>query len=89
MRRLASIVSLSLGLLAAAAAAPVPDVAARAVRRGERVSLVARVGAVVAAVDAEALQDGGTGEVIRVRNLQNGKVLPARVIGAGQVEVTQ
>ena len=59
-----------------------------AVRRGERVALSARIGAVVAQVEAEALQDGRPGEVIRVRNLQSGRVQPARVARAGQVEVT-
>lgn len=91
MRRLVSVLlfSLSLPVLSMAAGPAMGPAPEQVVRRGERVSLIARVGAVVATVDALALRDGAAGEVIRVRNLQNGKELSARVIGAGQVEVTQ
>lgn len=68
------------------AAAPAPAQQA-AVRRGDRVLLTVRVGAVLAAVEAEALQDGAVGQTIRVRNLQNGRVQLSRVLRPGQVEV--
>lgn len=58
------------------------------VRRGDRVLLSVRVGAVVAQVEAEALQDGSAGEVIRVRNLHNGRVQQGRITRPGLVEVT-
>ncbi|MCS6912311.1 MAG: flagella basal body P-ring formation protein FlgA [Myxococcales bacterium] len=58
------------------------------VRRGDRVLLTVRVGAVVAQVEAEALQDGGAGQIIRVRNLHNGRVQQGRITRAGLVEVT-
>lgn len=94
MSTLPSLLSLAVVLLAhagspAAAAADMrPAVPPRVVHRGEPVQLSARAGVVVAQVSAEALQDGGIGETIRVRNLQNGKVQQARVTAAGHVEVS-
>jgi flagellar basal body P-ring formation protein FlgA len=64
-----------------------PGLAAPLVHRGERVQLSARIGAVIAQVEAEALQDGRLGEVIRVRNLHSGRVQQGRVLRPGQVEV--
>lgn len=61
--------------------------AALLVRRGEHVQLSARIGAVTAQVEAEALQDGRLGETIRVRNLHSGRVQQGRVVRMGQVEV--
>ena len=57
------------------------------IKRGERVSLWTRVGQVIALVEAEALQDGKQTEVIRVRNLQNGRVHKAVVTEQGRVEL--
>ncbi len=72
---------LIMALAAGLAAAP------PAVARGERVTMSARVGVVVASVSAEALQDGKVGETIRVRNLQNGRVQQARVSRPGHVDI--
>jgi hypothetical protein len=69
------------------AGAPAPGSAAPVVRRGEHVQLSARVGAVTAQVEAEALQDGRLGEIIRVRNLHSGRVQQGRVARPGHVEV--
>lgn len=68
-------------------APPAAEAAPPVIRRGDRVTLSARVGAVVASVEAESLQDGRVGDTVRVKNLQSGKVQPARVVSAGQVEV--
>lgn len=85
---------LGLGLLAAlppaqarAQAAPQTSQGATMIRRGERVSLSARIGLVVASIEVEALQDGQRDEVIRVRSLQTGRVHRARVLDPGRVEV--
>jgi flagella basal body P-ring formation protein FlgA len=64
-----------------------PAEAEIAVRRGDRVQLFCRIGAVTAQVEAEALQDGRTGAEIRVRNLQNGRVHRGRITAPGTVEV--
>lgn len=71
-------------MLLLALSGPVP---AKAVLRGEKVTLAARAGAVVAEGTAQALEDGAPGDTIRVRNLQNGKVQAARVVAPGRVEV--
>lgn len=57
------------------------------VHKGDRVQLSARVGAVTAQVEAEALEDGQEGALIRVRNLHSGRVHKGRVLRVGQVEV--
>ncbi len=59
------------------------------VRRGDRLILDSKVGAVTASVPAEAMQDGGKGDTIRVKNLQSGKVQPAQIVRAGLAEVAR
>ncbi len=60
---------------------------AEAVRKGERVMISARAGSTVVRVSGEALSDGAEGQQIRVRNQTSGRVVKARVIGPGQVQV--
>ncbi|MEN3026925.1 MAG: flagellar basal body P-ring formation chaperone FlgA [Chlorobiota bacterium] len=57
------------------------------VRRGERVTLVARVGAVEVRTAAYALEDGEPGHWIRVRREGAGRILTARVVAPTVVEV--
>ena len=58
------------------------------VRRGERVVMQARHGAIQANTDGEALADGRKGDVIRVKNVTSGKVIEAQVTGIGVVSST-
>ena len=57
------------------------------VQRGDVVTVLVSVGRVSATIYGEARQDGGRGERIRVRNLQSGKGLIARVLDTKRVEV--
>lgn len=60
--------------------------AALLVKRGDAVRIVARNEGIEVQVAGEALDAGGIGDMVRVRNLSSGTVLRARVIGAGDVE---
>lgn len=55
------------------------------VRRGDAVRIVAQRDQVEVSVAAEALDAGGRGDLVRVRNASTGKVLSARVAAAGRV----
>jgi flagella basal body P-ring formation protein FlgA len=55
------------------------------VRRGERVSIVARDGPIQARTEGEALAAGRLGEVIEVKNLSSGKVVQVSVVEVGVV----
>jgi len=59
-----------------------------AVKRGEQVVITAVSGSVRVRMPGEALSDGAIGEQIRVRNLRSQRIIHARVIGPGQVEVS-
>ena len=61
--------------------------AAIAVRRGERVSILATTAALQVRMEGEALSDGAIGEIIRVRNLSSRQEIEAQVVGPGQVQV--
>ena len=56
------------------------------VKRNAKVTIVARNAGVEVHVAAEALQAGRRGEVISVKNVANGTVIRARVIGQDAVE---
>lgn len=58
------------------------------VRRGERVVMQARHGAIQANTEGEAQADGRKGDVIRVKNVTSGKVIEAQVTGIGLVNST-
>lgn len=58
------------------------------VRRGDKVVVTARHAGIQAAVEGVALDDGRMGAVVRVRNPGSGKVIDAKVTGAGQVSST-
>lgn len=61
--------------------------AAEVIRRGDQVVISARAGTVNVRMPGEALSDGAPGQQISVRNLRSQRVIRARVMGPGQVEV--
>ena len=60
---------------------------AESVKRGDQVVIAARAGGINVRVQGEALSDGTLGQQISVRNLSSKRVVRARIIGPGQVEV--
>lgn len=60
---------------------------AEVVRKSDQVVISARSGTINVRMPGEALSDGAPGEQIKVRNLSSQRVIRARVIGPGQVEV--
>ena len=61
---------------------------AEAIRRGDQVVITARSGGINVRMPGEALSDGAVGKQISVRNQRSQRVVRARVIGPGQVEVS-
>jgi flagella basal body P-ring formation protein FlgA len=59
----------------------------KVIRRGERVSIIAETGGISVRASGEALEDGGLGDIIRVRNLNSRKVIEARIEAPGRVKV--
>ena len=57
------------------------------VKRGDKVVISAANSRVAVRMPGEALESGSTGSQIRVRNLRSDRVVRARIIGPGQVEV--
>lgn len=55
-------------------------------KKGDRVRLVAKSGRLTIETLAEAMSDGKSGERIRVRNIDTGKLVSATVIDSGTVE---
>lgn len=60
---------------------------AATVRKGDHVVISAQSSAMSVRMPGEALSDGALGEQIRVRNQRSGRVIKARVVAPGQVEV--
>lgn len=58
-----------------------------AVRRRERIRIVARVNGIEVIAQGEPLEDGAVGDIIRVTCLSTRRSLEARVVGPGVVEV--
>jgi flagella basal body P-ring formation protein FlgA len=56
------------------------------VKRGDAVTMVARRDGIEVSMAGEALDAGGKGAVVRVRNAGSGQVVRMRVAGAGTVE---
>lgn len=67
--------------------APVHLQQAEVIRKGDQVVITARGAAVSVRMPGEALSDGAPGQQIRVRNQRSQRVIKARVVGPGQVEV--
>lgn len=61
---------------------------AEAVRKGDQVQISARSGKINVHMTGEALSDGTVGQQIRVRNSSSQRVIKARVVGPGLVEVS-
>lgn len=57
------------------------------VKRGDKVVISAANTQVSVRMSGEALESGNTGSQINVRNVRSGRVVKARVMGPGQVEV--
>jgi flagella basal body P-ring formation protein FlgA len=60
---------------------------AEAIRKGDHVVISARSGGISVRMPGEALSDGAVGKQISVRNQRSNRVIKARVLGPGQVEV--
>jgi flagella basal body P-ring formation protein FlgA len=60
---------------------------ARLIKRGDRVSLVARGAGLEVRMEGEALEEGGRGEKIRVRNLNSRREVQGTVSGPGVVDI--
>lgn len=60
---------------------------AESIHRGDQVVISARSGAINVRMPGEALSDGVLGQQISVRNQRSQRVIRARVVGPGQVEV--
>jgi flagella basal body P-ring formation protein FlgA len=57
------------------------------VRAGSTVTMVARMNGLGIEVKGIAMQRGGMGDIIKVKNLSSRKILRARIIGADRVEI--
>ena len=58
------------------------------VRAGTTVTIAARVNGLGIEVKGVAMQRGGLGDIIRVKNLASKKILKARIVGADRVEIS-
>lgn len=58
------------------------------IKRGEKIKIIATRDGISASMPGEALEKGGAGEVIRVRNLSSGKTVEAKVTEPGVVKST-
>ena len=59
---------------------------AQVIRRGQAVQILANAGPVEVSAAGTAMQDGAVDDVIRVKNVNTGKIITGRVTGAGTVE---
>jgi flagella basal body P-ring formation protein FlgA len=57
------------------------------IKRGDFIKLVARAGRMSMSTAGEALQDGGVGDRIRVKNSDSGKVIYGHVLDGGIIQV--
>ena len=67
--------------------APIHVQMAEAIRKGDQVVISAHSGGISVRMPGEALSDGTIGKQISVRNQRSNRVIRARVVGPGQVEV--
>jgi flagella basal body P-ring formation protein FlgA len=58
------------------------------IKRGEKIKIIANRDGISASMPGEALEKGGKGEIIRVKNLSSGKTIEAKVVEAGVVTST-
>ena len=57
------------------------------INRGDEVELVARTNSLAISAIGQAMQDGGIGERIRVKNSDSGKVLYGQILDASTIQV--
>jgi flagella basal body P-ring formation protein FlgA len=67
--------------------APIHVQLAEAVHKGDQVVISARSGGISVRMPGEALSDGAIGKQISVRNQRSNRVIRARIVAPGQVEV--
>jgi flagella basal body P-ring formation protein FlgA len=58
------------------------------VHRGDDISMAVTTGTMSLLATGIALQDGGIGERIRVRNIESGKVVFGEILDAGTIRIT-
>ncbi len=56
-----------------------------AVKRGDKVKIIANRDGISASMSGQAVENGSEGDVIRVKNLSSNKTIEAKVLGAGEV----
>ncbi|MGM0502652.1 MAG: flagellar basal body P-ring formation chaperone FlgA [Bacillota bacterium] len=56
------------------------------VDRWQEVELIAKIGGIVVSTTGKALEEGGKGDIIKVKNISSGKKIKAEVIGSKQVQ---
>ncbi|MEN0107156.1 MAG: flagellar basal body P-ring formation chaperone FlgA [Pseudomonas sp.] len=78
---------LTRGVMTDQVLAPVTIEQAQAIRKSDQVVISAKKGGINVHMPGEALAGGVVGEQIRVRNLSSQRVIRARVVGPGLVEV--
>jgi hypothetical protein len=66
---------------------PTPTEGPVLIKNRDVVRMIANVGTASFVVSGEAMQDGRSGQAIRVRNVDSNKMVHARVVGTGIVEV--
>ena len=59
----------------------------KVIKRGESVSILAETAGITIRAKGQALEAGGIGDIIRVKNLNSKKEIEARITGPGQVKV--
>lgn len=59
------------------------------VRRGDRVRILVRFGSIELSSPGEAVEQGGLGAIVKVRNMESRKIVSGRVTGAGEVIVLE
>jgi flagella basal body P-ring formation protein FlgA len=71
---------------------PVPGSAVEreaAVRRGGRVDILARIPGLELRTAGESLEEGGIGEIVRVRNIESKRIITGRVTAPGEVMIVE
>lgn len=58
------------------------------VKRGSNVTITARSGDMAITASGEALQDGTEGQIIRVQNTNSKRIITAKIVGEGLVQIT-
>lgn len=66
---------------------PTAIAVSKVIKRGESVSILAETKGITIRAKGKALEAGGIGDIIRVKNLNSKREIEARVTGPGQVKV--